>query len=157
MAWRHRFFLSKILSAFFTRSLGHSVHTYLFIATSVPKLIFFTPVSADGRRCHFRFRALANHLTFFLPFPGDSLGLLSISSGHRVQTSVGFHSDLDLLLRPRGIDLDSYSSLNGHSLTASLFKHGGVGGIPYFSPLSCRPRDNVNINVKYTWFPNFLA
>ena len=27
---------------------------------------------------HFRSRALANHLAFFLPFPGDSLGLLSI-------------------------------------------------------------------------------
>ena len=82
------------------------------------KLIFFTPISADGRKCHFRSRALANHLAFFLPFLGDSLRLLSLSSGHRVQTSVGFHSDLDLLLRPRGIDLDSYSSLNGHSLAA---------------------------------------
>ena len=118
LAWTHRSFLSKILSAFFTRSLGHSVHTYLFIATSVPKLIFFIPISADGKGGYFHFRVLAN-LAFFLPFPGGSLGLLSLSPGHRMQTSVGFHSDLDLLLWPRGIDQDSYSSLNGHSLAAS--------------------------------------
>ena len=58
-----------------------------------------------GRRCHFRFRVLANHLAsiFFLPLSGDSLGLLYVSVPHSLpiwsQTSVGFHSDLDLLLR----------------------------------------------------------
>ena len=118
LAWRHRFFLSKILSAFFTRSLGirsrvHSRWPHLqnssspgawhktpFTATSVPKLIFFTPISADGRSSCFRLRVLANHLAsiFFLPLSGDSLGLLSLWLGHRMQTSVGFHSDLPLLL-----------------------------------------------------------
>ena len=75
-------------------------HKTPFTATSVPKLIFFTPISADGRSSHFHLRVLANHLAsiFFLPLPGDSLGLLSLWPGHRMQTSVGFHSDLDLLL-----------------------------------------------------------
>ena len=52
------------------------------------------------RRCHFHFRVLANHLAsiFFLTLSGDSLGLLSLWPGHRVQTCVGFHSDLYLLL-----------------------------------------------------------
>ena len=88
------------------------------------KLIFSTPISAVGRRCHFCFRVLVNHFAsiFFLPLSDDSLGLLSLSPGHRVQTSVGFHSDLDLLLRPRGIDLDSYSCLNGHSLGSLLIQ-----------------------------------
>ena len=66
------------------------------------KLIFLFPIFADGRRCHPLFRVLANHLasTFFLPLSGDSLGLLYpilYPSGHQVQTSVCFHSDLDLL------------------------------------------------------------
>ena len=64
------------------------------------------------RRCHFRFRVLANRFAsiFLLPLSGDSFGPLSLSPGHKVQTSVGFHSDLDLLLRPWGIDLYYYSS-----------------------------------------------
>ena len=119
LAWRHRFSLSKILSAFFTRSLARvslpSVHDDIslqnpsspgtwhktpFTATSIPKLIFFTPISADGRSSHYRLTVLANHLAsiLFLPLSGDSLGLPSLWPGHRMQTSVGFHSDLDLLL-----------------------------------------------------------
>ena len=147
LAWRHRSFLSKILSASspgdFSGSFNISYHFNYCPANpgsgSSPrawheirpicsrrhlssKLIFFTPISADGRRCHFRFRVLANHLAsiFFLPLSGDSFGLLSLSPSHWVQTSVGFHSDLDLLLRPRGIDLDSYCSLNDHSLGGLL-------------------------------------
>ena len=45
------------------------------------KLIFLFPISTDEKGGYFCFRILANHLAFFLPFPG-----------HRVQTSVGFHS-----------------------------------------------------------------
>ena len=50
----------------------------LFAMTSVQKLIFLFPTSADGRSSHFRLRVLANHLAsiFFPPLSGDSLGLL---------------------------------------------------------------------------------
>ena len=116
LAWRHRFFfLSKILSAFFTRSLARD-SPHLFTTTSVPKLIFFTPISADGRRCHFRLRVQANHypFLFFLPLSADSLGSLSLSPGHRMQTSVGFHSDPHSLLFPTGREELTY-------ITISLF------------------------------------
>ena len=85
--------------AFFTRSLVRD-SPHLFTTTSVPKLIFFIPISADGRSSHFRLRVLPNHLAsiFFLPLSGDSLGQLSLWPGHRVQTSVGFHS---ISSRPR--------------------------------------------------------
>ena len=44
-------------------------HETPFTTTSVPKLIFLIPISADGRRCYFRFRVPANHLAsvFFPP------------------------------------------------------------------------------------------
>ena len=53
---------------------------HLFTTTSVPKLIFLFPTSADGRTSHFHLRVLANHLAFFffLPLSGDSLGLLYV-------------------------------------------------------------------------------
>ena len=78
-----------------------------FATTSVRKLIFLFPTSADGRSSHFRLRVLANHLAsiVFPPLSGDSLGYymsrypILYPSGHQVQTSVCFHSDLDLLLR----------------------------------------------------------
>ena len=124
LAWRHRSFLSKILFRFFTRSLGMRLAPSVHDDISLSKLIFFTHISADRRRCHFRLRVLANHFAsiFLLSLSGDSFGLLSLSPGHKMQTSVGFHSDLDLLVRPRGIDLDSYSSLNGHSLGGLLIR-----------------------------------
>ena len=63
------------------------------------------------------FRVLANHsasFSFLHPVRRflrttilTSVYPLLYLSGHRIQTSVGFHSDLDLLLRPRGIDLQS--------------------------------------------------
>ena len=49
-----------------------------------------------------------------------------------VQTSVGFHFDLDLLLQLRGIDLDSYSSLNGHSLGGLLIQTRRGRGHSFF-------------------------
>ena len=87
LAWRHRFFfLSKILSTFFTRTLGIRSrvfsrwphlqnssspgvwHETPFTATSVPKLIFFTLISADGWGGYFLFEILANYLaSFFFP------------------------------------------------------------------------------------------
>ena len=86
LAWRHRSFLSKILSPFFPRSLDPRFrvlsrrphlqnssspgawHETPFTATSVPKVIFFTPISADGRRGLFPL--------------WDSLGLLYVPIPH---------------------------------------------------------------------------
>ena len=119
LAWRHRRFLSNILSAS-SPGVWHESRPIYSPRLLSSKLIFFILISADGRRCHFRLRVQANHFAsiFFLPLSGDLLGLLSLSPGHRVQTSAGFHSELDLLLRLQGIDLDSYFSLNDYSLAA---------------------------------------
>ena len=67
LAWRHRFFfLSKILSAFFTRCLVQdsppSVHDGLCSKTDFPY-----PYFRCRKRGYFRFRILANHLAFFFP------------------------------------------------------------------------------------------
>ena len=94
LAWRHKFFLFKILSAFSPGNFGSSFNiSYHFNycpanpgSVSLPrvwhkirpicsqrhlssKLIFFFPISADGRRCHFRFRVMANHLASFFFSP----------------------------------------------------------------------------------------
>ena len=69
-------------------------------------------------RGYFRFRILANHFAsiFFSPCQAIrwdyymSIYPILYPSGHRVQISVGFHSDLDLLIQPREIDLHYYSS-----------------------------------------------
>ena len=99
---------------FFARSLASDPRPLM--ATSVLKTKFFIPISAD-EESYFRFRVLANHLaSFFFLHPVRRFLRATIltsvypflyPSGHRVKTSVGFHSDLDLLLRPRGIDLHS--------------------------------------------------
>ena len=76
---------------------------------------FSYPYFCWRKGCYFRFRVLANHsVSFFFLRAIHSDYYMSIypilyPSGHRMQTSVGFHSDPDLLLRPRGIDLHSYS------------------------------------------------
>ena len=54
-----RFFLLSL------PGVWREIRPHLFTTTSVPKLIFFTPISADGRSSHFRLRVLANHLAFF--------------------------------------------------------------------------------------------
>ena len=131
LAWRHRFLLSKILSASLP-GVWREILPHLFTRTSLFKTLLYPefgmrlrsprPLFQDWfslplfpqteRRCHFHFRVLANRFAsiFLLPLSGDSLGPLSLSPGHRVQTSVSFHSDLDLLLRLWGIDLYYYSS-----------------------------------------------
>ena len=83
LAWRHRYFLSKILFRFFTWSLASDPtsshgdlifknssspgvwHETLFTATSVLKLIFLFPISTYEKGSYFRFRILANHYPFF--------------------------------------------------------------------------------------------
>ena len=123
LAWRHRSFLSKILSAFFTQSLGPRFR----VLSRRPHLQnwFSLPLfPLTERRCHFRFRVLTNRFAsiFLLPLSGDSLGPLSLSPGHKMQTSVGFHSDLDLLLRPWGIDLYYYFSFQRSAFDGLLIQ-----------------------------------
>ena len=86
----------------FTRSFGARFAPSVSRRPLFQKLIFFTPISAAEKRGYFHFRILANHLAFFLPFPG-----------HWVQTSVWlshwptFFTFSD---RPWGIDLYYYFS-----------------------------------------------
>ena len=84
LAWRYGFFfLSKILSTFFTRSLG------MGLASSHNDLIFKTNFLIPYFRWRKKgaisaFGILANHLAsiFFLPLSGDSLGLLYVPVPH---------------------------------------------------------------------------
>ena len=97
-----------------------TVFTHLVTPTAVLKLIFFIPISADGKRCYFRFRVLANHLAsfFFFPLSGDSLGLLSLSPGRGYGVQIAwpaFFSSFDG--RPK-LTCIPYSSFNGQSLAA---------------------------------------
>ena len=83
LAWRHGSFLSKILSAFFTRSLGIRSRI-LSRRPHLRKLIFFTPLSADGRRGLFPLWDSSQSFSFYLllPLSGDSLGLLYVPLSH---------------------------------------------------------------------------
>ena len=111
--------------------LTQSLAWDLFTTTSVPKLIFFFPISADGRRRlfplteeggYFRFGILANHLAsiFFLPLSGDSLGLLYVP----VPLSLPIRSQSTNIcwfpFWPGFVTsgLTNIISLNGYSLTA---------------------------------------
>ena len=95
LASRHRFFLlSKILSASSPGVLAwdscpltatsSSWHKTPFTATSVPKLIFFTPISADGRKELFPLWDSSQSFGFYLILllSGDSLGLLYVPIPH---------------------------------------------------------------------------
>ena len=85
LAWRHRFFfLSKILSDFFTRSLGVRLAPICSRRHFSSKLIFFTPISADGRRGLFPLWDSSQSFSFYLllPLSGDSLGLLYVPIPH---------------------------------------------------------------------------
>ena len=129
--------LSKILSAFpwnFGDSFNTSYHANccpetrlcLFArslasdpcpltVTSVLKTAWFIPNSADekGATPALGFWPITCPLSSSFILSGDSFGLLyvpiptSLSIRSQSATSLGFHSDLDLLLRPRGIDLHS--------------------------------------------------
>ena len=63
----------------FLPGVWRKICPHLLTTTSVPKLIFFTPISADGRSSHFRLRVQANHFNL-------------LPSGQRIQTPVGFYS-----------------------------------------------------------------
>ena len=76
----------------------------------------------------------------------------------RVSTS-GFHSDLDSLLpinrRAEELTYIPYSSFNGQSLTSVNSNTEGYGEISYFSLLSGRPRDNINISIYLSIYLSF--
>ena len=93
------------------------VSTHFVTPTAVLKLNSFFLISTDEKGATSVFRVLANQsASFFFLYPVRWFIRTTISiqynpllypSGHRMQTSVGFHSDPDLLLLPRGIDLHS--------------------------------------------------
>ena len=91
-----------------------------FGMTSVPKLIFFFPISTDGKKVPLPFWVLANHLasTFFLPLSGDSLGLLYVPVPHSLPIRSQSTNTCWFPFWPGfvtwGIDLNS--SFNGQSL-----------------------------------------
>ena len=148
LTWKHRsFYLSKILSAFFTRSLGpifaSSVHGDIslqnssspgvwhetpFTATSVPKLIFFYPISADGAKVPLPFLGFWPIISLLsTSLSGDCFGLLYVqyilSLSTRSQSAKICWLSLWPTIftfpdRPAEVDLHYYSSLNGHSLAA---------------------------------------
>ena len=131
--------LSKILSAFprnFGDSFNTSYHANCYLetrlcffarslasdprpltATSFLKNDFLIPISADekGATSALGLWPIIWPLSSSFTLSGDSFGLLYVpippSLSIRLQraTSLGFQSDLDLLLRPRGIDLHSLS------------------------------------------------
>ena len=91
LAWRHRFFscprFFPLSSPGVLASYPGSTHGDLIFKNWYSLPLF--PLTEEGG--YFRFGILANHLASILPFPG-----------HRVQTSVGFHSDPHSLLSPKG-------------------------------------------------------
>ena len=104
----------RALFCFFTRSFCNSINTSCH-TNCCPKTEFFFSISADEKGTTYVFMVPANHsasFSFLHPVRRflqatilTSVYPLLYPSGHRVQTSIGSHSDLDLLLRPRGIDL----------------------------------------------------
>ena len=98
----------RALFCFFTRSLGHSVNTSCH-TNCCPKTDFLIPIFTDEKDATsaLGFQPITSPLSSSFTPSGDLFGLLSLTSvcpllypsSHREQTSVGFHSDLDLLLR----------------------------------------------------------
>ena len=72
-----------------------------------------------------------------------------------MQTSVGFHSDLDLLLRPRGIDLHSFlpstAEVDPHSLF--LFQRSIFGGLLIQTRWGSRNSLFLSSQWQTTWQP----
>ena len=123
LAWRYGFFfcLSKILSAFFTRSFGMGLaysHDDLIFKTNF-LISYFCWRKKGG---YFRFGILANHLAsiFFLPLSGDSLGVLNVPVPPTLpirsqSTNVCWFSFWPGFVTS---GLTYIISVNGHSLTA---------------------------------------
>ena len=141
----------KALCPFFTRNLAWDSPVCTWRPPSW-KLIFFIPISVDEKGCSFCFRILANHLaSFFFLHPVRRFVRTTIFIQYIpffihpvtecqhllafILTRISYFGREELTYIP-------YSSFNGQSLVACKFKHGGVGEIPYISPLSGRPRDS---------------
>ena len=105
-----RFFL--LLHPEFCTRFTPSVHN------DISAKLFPYPYFRWQERGYFRFRVLANHLVFFLPFPGGSLGLLSLSPGRGYGVQIAwpiFFSSFNGRLKLTYI---SYFSFNCQSLVA---------------------------------------
>ena len=121
LAWRHWYFFSKILFRFLHPESWPEIRPTVHGDISVQNWFSFTLFPLTERRCHFRFRVLANHFASFFfpvrrllrtticpiyPFFASDYNMSNISLlypfGQRVQTSVGFHSDPHSLLSPTG-------------------------------------------------------
>ena len=168
LAWRHRSFLSQILSAFFTWSLGPrftpSVHGDISLQNWFSYSLF--PLMAKGG--YFHFRILANHLASFF-FPVRRLLRTTICPVYpffihpvTVQASVGFHSDPHSLLFPTGrlkltyITIPLFSGLliqtrrgRGHSLFLS-----SLSGRPWDSMLPMLSVDEILLLRYMLWSIN---
>ena len=79
LVWRHRYFLSKILFRFFTRSLG--MRLALSVHDDISLENWFFSYFCWRKKVPLPLEGSGQSLAFFLPFPG-----------HRVRTSVGFQS-----------------------------------------------------------------
>ena len=80
LAWRHRYYLFKILSAS-SPGVWHEIPPICSPRHLSSKLIFLFPISAWRKR-----------VLFPLYDSSQSSSLFLLPCGHRMQTSVGFHS-----------------------------------------------------------------
>ena len=112
---------------------------YLFMAISALKTDFLIPISADEKGCYFRFRILANHLASFfcqaissdyLRSQNANICWLSFWPGFVTSAARNWPTFLFLFLT-----VSLWRPVNSNT--------EGVGEIPYFSPSSGRPRDNI--------------
>ena len=148
LAWRYGSFslLSKILSVFLYAEFWHGPRPICswrcliqnWFSYSLLLLTEGAPTSALG------FQPIIWLLSSSIPCQAICLGYyMSLypflyPSGHKVQTSVGFPSDLDLLLQ----DWPTLLSLLTVILWQLANSNTRIVEIPYFSSLSGRPRDN---------------
>ena len=131
LAWRHRTFLSKILSAFFIRSLGTRFNPSVHGDISLQNWFSYSLFPLDEKGYYFRFMILSNHLaSFFFPAVTECKHLLAfILSAIRSDYDL-FHPrkvteyrepDPHSLLSPTGrpkLTNILYFSFNGQSLAA---------------------------------------
>ena len=146
--------LSLVQELYFASSPGAlaTVSTHLVTQTAVLKLISFFLFPLTKKKATSVFRALANHsasLSLSLPHPVRRFiqticpyTPFFIHPVTECKPLLAFILTWICYFGREILTYTPYSSFNGQSLAACQFKHGGVGEISYFSPLSGRPRDN---------------
>ena len=84
LAWRHRFFLSKILFRFFTRSLGMRLTPSVHDDISLQNWFSLSLFPLMKKRGLFPLYDSSQSFSFYLllPLSGDSLGLLYVHIAH---------------------------------------------------------------------------